>query len=436
MEAKLEVAAREVIKPASPSPRDRLQLSILDLYCPAIYVSTIFFYDLDNMSPEILSENLKSSLSETLSRFYPLAGRIEGVSISCNDEGAVYTEARTNLLLPDFLRNLNTDCLSGFLPTIAAGDSPAAWPLLSVKVTFFGSGSGVAVSVSVSHKICDAASLVTFVKDWATTTAKGKSNSTIEFAETTIYPPPPPSHMYLEFPSTDSDSNIANKCVIKRFVFEPSKIAELRHKAASESVSVPTRVEAIMSLIWRCARKSSRFNLVIPRQTVMWQAMDLRLRIPSNVLPQDVIGNLQSGFSLKKDAESEFEIPEIVAAFRKTKEGVNEMIKESVQSNTTGQSLLSLMAETVSESADIDRYIMSSWCRKPFYEVDFGSGSPVWVGYASHTNYDNMVWVMLIDSKEGDGVEAWISLPEEDMSVFVDDQELLAYAVLNPPVLT
>ncbi|KAG7547480.1 Transferase [Arabidopsis suecica] len=146
--------------------------------------------------------------------------------------------------------------------------------------------------------------------------------------------------------------------------------------------------------------------------------------------------NLQSGFSLKKDAESEFEIPEIMAAFRKTKEGVNEMIKESVQSNTTGQGLLSLMAETVSESADIDRYIMTSWCRKPFYEVDFGSGSPVWVGYASHTNYDNMVWVMLIDSKEGDGVEAWINLPEEDMSVFVDDQELLAYAVLNPPVLT
>ncbi|KAG7542806.1 Transferase [Arabidopsis thaliana x Arabidopsis arenosa] len=435
MEVKLEVAVREVIKPDSPSPRDRLQLSILDLYCPAMYLSTIFFYDLDNMSPKIFSENLKSSLSETLSRFYPLAGRIEGVSISCNDEGAAFTEARTDLLLLDFLRNLNTDCLSGFLPTVAAGESPAAWPLLSVKVTFFGSGSGVAVCVSVSHKICDAASLVTFIKDWATTAAKGKSNSSIEFAETTIYPPPP-SHMYLEFPSTDSTSNITGKCLLKRFVFEPSKIAKLRHKAASESVPVPTRVEAVTSLIWRCARKSSRSNLVIPRQAVMWLAMDLRLRIPSNVLPQEAIGNLQSGFSLKKDAESEFEIPEIVAAFRKTIEGVNEMIKESVQRNTTGQSLLSLMAETVSKSADIDRYIMTSWCRKPFYKADFGSGSPVWVGYASHTIEDNIVCVVLIDSKEGDGVEAWISLPEEDMSVFVDDQELLAYAVLNPPVLT
>ncbi|KAL9286931.1 BAHD acyltransferase BIA1 [Arabidopsis thaliana] len=434
MEARLEVTGKEVIKPASPSPRDRLQLSILDLYCPGIYVSTIFFYDLITESSEVFSENLKLSLSETLSRFYPLAGRIEGLSISCNDEGAVFTEARTDLLLPDFLRNLNTDSLSGFLPTLAAGESPAAWPLLSVKVTFFGSGSGVAVSVSVSHKICDIASLVTFVKDWATTTAKGKSNSTIEFAETTIYPPPP-SHMYEQFPSTDSDSNITSKYVLKRFVFEPSKIAELKHKAASESVPVPTRVEAIMSLIWRCARNSSRSNLLIPRQAVMWQAMDIRLRIPSSVAPKDVIGNLQSGFSLKKDAESEFEIPEIVATFRKNKERVNEMIKESLQGNTIGQSLLSLMAETVSESTEIDRYIMSSWCRKPFYEVDFGSGSPVWVGYASHTIYDNMVGVVLIDLKEGDGVEAWISLPEEDMSVFVDDQELLAYAVLNPPVV-
>ena len=39
-----------------------------------------------------------------------------------------------------------------------------------------------------------------------------------------------------------------------------------------------------------------------------------------------------------------------------------------------------------------------------------------------------------MDSKDGGGVEAWISLTAEDMSVFVHDQELLAYAVLNPPV--
>ncbi|EOA18233.1 hypothetical protein CARUB_v10006725mg [Capsella rubella] len=444
MESKLlEVAPREVIKPASPSPRDRLQLSIVDLYCPPVYLSTIFFYEPDDLltvSPEIFSEKLKCSLSETLSRFYPLAGRIEGASISCNDEGAVFTEARSDFLLPHFLRNLDTDSLVGFLPKSAPGDSPGEWPLLSVMVTFFGSRSGVAVSVSVSHKICDATSLATFVNDWATTTAKGKSNdvavNTIAFAETIIYPPPPPHQMYLEFPSKDSNLSITNKCVIKRFVFEPTKIAELRHKAASESVPIPTRVEAIMSLLWKCTRKSSSSNNVIQRQSMMFQAVDLRLRIPSTVLPQNAIGNLQTSFTLKKDAERELEIPDIVAKFRKAKEGVNKMIKENLQANTLSQNLMRLMENGEFESPDTDMCIMSSWCRKPFYKVDFGFGCPVWMGYAAETTSSTIVYVLLIDSKEGDGVEAWIGLPEQDMSVFVDDQELLAYAILNPPVVS
>ncbi|EOA18624.1 hypothetical protein CARUB_v10007198mg [Capsella rubella] len=320
MEMKLKVAAREVIKPASLSPRDRLQLSVLDLYCPPVYI--------------------------------------------CNDKGAVFTEAHNDIILPHFLRHLNTETLEGFLPKLAPGDSPGEWPLLSVMVTFFGSGSGVAisVSVSVSHKICDARNLI------------GKSNdeavNTIAFAETTIYPPPSPHQMYLQFPSKDSNKNITT--IIKRFVFEPSKIALLRHKAASKSVPVPTRVEAIMSLLWKCARKSSRSNLVLPRTSVMCQAMDLRLRIPSTVLSQDAIGNLQIGFTLKKDAEME----------------------------------------------------------KPFYKVDFGLGFPVWMGYASNTIYSTMVYVLTST------VEAWISLPEQDMAVFFDDQELLAYAIPNPPVMT
>lgn len=165
----------------------------------------------------------------------------------------------------------------------------------------------------------------------------------------------------------------------------------------------------------------------------MTQAMDLRLRIPSTVLSRDAIGNLQAAFILKNKIEGDLEIFATVAAFRKAKEGIEDMIKENLQgnNNTLGQNLLSVMGSSMSELSDIDIYLMSSWCKKPFYEVDFGWSSPVWMGNASH---DNIVYVLLIDSKDGAGVEAWISLPEQDMSVFVGDQELLTYAILNPPV--
>ncbi|KFK22995.1 hypothetical protein AALP_AAs50735U000300 [Arabis alpina] len=428
---KLEVMGREVIKPSLPSPHDSLQLSIFDLTFPAMYVPVIFFYKAEDASPKIISGKLKSSLSETLSRFYPLAGRIEGVSVSCNDEGAVFTEARTDLLLSDFLRNINIDSLDRFSPTTPE-DSPTEWPLLSVMVTFFGSGSGVSVSVSVSHRICDAASLLTFVKDWATTTAKGNSNDTIHFAETTIYPPPDSS---LQFPPMDSNiDNSTSKCITNRLVFESTKIAELKRKAASESVRVPTRVEAISALVLKCAKNASRANLVVPRSILMYQTLDLRLRIPSTILSRDAIGNLHTSLFVKKEAESDLDILETVAAFRKTKERVNEMIKENLKSNTLGQYLLGLNGSFGAEvKPDVDLYIMSSWCRKPFYQVDFGWGSPVWIG--SFFDNANMMFVWLIDSKDGDGVEVWIGLPEQDMHTFLCNQELLAYAVLNPPVL-
>ncbi|VVB01213.1 unnamed protein product [Arabis nemorensis] len=384
-----------------------------------MYVPVIFFYKAEHlatMSPQIISGKLKTSLSQTLSRFYPLAGRIKGLSVSCNDEGAVFTEARTDLLLSDFLENMvNMDSLDRFSPT-TIGDSPTEWPLLSVKVTFFGSGSGVAVSVSVSHRICDAASLLTFVTDWATTTAKGKSNDTIHFAETTIYPPP--DHVSLQFPPTDSNIvNSTSKCVTNRLVFESTKIAELKRKAASESVHVPTRVEAISALVLKCARNASRSNSVVPR-------------IPSTLLSRDAIGNLHTSFFVKKDAENDLDIFETVAAFRKAKVGVNEMIKENLESNTLGQYLFSLMGSFEAEvKPDIDIYSMSSWCRKPFYEVDFGWGSPVLIG-----SFNKMfVWLMV--SKDGDCVEVWIGLPEQDMHTFLRDQDLLAYAIVNPPVL-
>ncbi|CAH8350720.1 unnamed protein product [Eruca vesicaria subsp. sativa] len=110
------------------------------------------------------------------------------------------------------------------------------------------------------------------------------------------------------------------------------------------------------------------------------------------------------------------------------------MINENLQGNTLGQSLMRVIGDFASSlTPETDLYSMSSWCRKPFYEVDFGWGTPAWVG--STSTYNNIAYVCLIDSKDGASVEAWISLPEQDIPIFLRDQDLLSYAVLNPPVL-
>ncbi|ESQ33417.1 hypothetical protein EUTSA_v10009698mg [Eutrema salsugineum] len=434
MDLKVEEVNREVIKPASASATphsDQIQLSLFDFSSPPAYVSAVLFYNnTNNLNSEIISQKLKTSLSNTLSRFYPLAGRIKGDSISCNNEGAVFIEASTDLTLSDFLKTLNTDSLEKIFPTTAPGESPRAWPLLSVKVSFFGSGSGVAIAVCVSHLICDAASLFTFVSDWAATT-KGKSSDvkSPQFASTTIYPPP---HISFQVPNMDALTHFSEKCVTKRFVFESSKIPELKRVATSETVAFPSRVEAITALIWRCATKAS------PRSdwsSMMNQAIDLRLRIPSDVLSQDAIGNLLTFFFLKKEPGSDMEIDKIVAEFRKAKEGVNEMIKESVTTSTLTQNLMKVTVDFISElKTKTNLYGVTSWCNRRFYEVDFGMGGPVWVGTRAAVP-DSQLYVLLMDAKDGESVEALVGLPEQDMAVFERDQELLAYATLNPPIL-
>ncbi|MBA0759498.1 hypothetical protein Gotri_022382 [Gossypium trilobum] len=62
------------------------------------------------------SQLVKESLSQTLTLFYPFVGRIKDhLSISCNDEGAYYVEARVNLPLCVFLNLPDSSYVSQLL---------------------------------------------------------------------------------------------------------------------------------------------------------------------------------------------------------------------------------------------------------------------------------------------------------------------------------
>lgn len=73
---------------------------------------------------------------------------------------------------------------------------------------------------------------------------------------------------------------------------------------------------------------------------------------------------------------------------------------------------------------DVVSFSFTSLCRFPIYEADFGWGKPVWVGSA-RLKFKNLV--VFLDTKEGDGIEAWVNLKEEDMVKFQKDNQLLSY---------
>ena len=166
MKFDIQIVFTDIIKPSSPTP-DHLRhytLSFIDQIMPQIFMPFVLFYPHDasaNLSNEQLHDQLKKSLSEVLTLFYPLAGRVkEKLYVDCNDEGVHYVEAKAECKLSEFLDDLIPDELDKFLPFELDAVNGLA---IAVQVTFFNCG-GMVVGLVFDHKVMDACSFFFFVK--------------------------------------------------------------------------------------------------------------------------------------------------------------------------------------------------------------------------------------------------------------------------------
>ncbi|GJZ66397.1 transferase, chloramphenicol acetyltransferase-like domain protein [Tanacetum coccineum] len=88
-------------------------------------------------------------------------------------------------------------------------------------------------------------------------------------------------------------------------------------------------------------------------------------------------------------------------------------------------------------SYDADYYSMSSMCNSGMYEADFGWGTPVWTCFG-YLNNDVPLYangIMLMDTSTGDGIEAWVTLSQDEMAILEGDPDLLLYASVEPSPL-
>ncbi|KAL7209333.1 hypothetical protein ACSBR1_030961 [Camellia fascicularis] len=160
---KVVVTSRQTIKPSNPTPQHlcQLKLSFLDQIQQPHFVPFIYFYASSNSglnkatNDRRRSEKLKESLSQTLSWFYPLAGRVkDNIFFDCNDEGVPFFEAQVQSSLDHVVGQSNSNsphnCLFPYPDFDDAGDL-----LLAVQLNFFDCG-GMAIGLCTSHKIADA----------------------------------------------------------------------------------------------------------------------------------------------------------------------------------------------------------------------------------------------------------------------------------------
>jgi len=93
-----------------------------------------------------------------------------------------------------------------------------------------------------------------------------------------------------------------------------------------------------------------------------------------------------------------------------------------------------LVAQVAAPNRGMNYITFTSWCNFGLYDIDFGWGKPIWVSLVgSNSNSTDVLsnLVLLMDTRSGDGIEAWVLLDKEDMIVLGQDKELLAFASLD-----
>lgn len=171
------VVSKCVIVPDQKSTLGDLKLTVSDLPMLSVhYIQKGVLFNLPPFPIETLLSLLKLGLSQTLSHFPPLAGRLVTdsnghVYIACNDAGAEFfhVTANGNLFVSDVLAPGHTpDCVKEFYPfdfDRTVSYSAHFMPILAVQVTEL--ADGVFVGCAVCHSVLDGTSFWNFFNSFA-----------------------------------------------------------------------------------------------------------------------------------------------------------------------------------------------------------------------------------------------------------------------------
>ncbi|KAG2667863.1 hypothetical protein I3760_15G134300 [Carya illinoinensis] len=433
----VKISSKETIKPSSPTPQHlrNHNLSFMDQLAPNMYIPIILFYhvkiDQDIHDHVQRSSQLKKSLQQTLNHFYPLAGTIrEDYSIDCNDNGVEFCETRVGCQLSEVLQQFDAEILNQFLPLGAHTNGVNTQSMevpLAIQYNIFQCG-GVAIGVCVSHRIADGTSATTFLNAWSST-SRGDAVAICPKFDVANFFPKKDMNWY-------NRGNLLSKekVVTRRLVFNKSNIAALRKKAspATDSQAMvqhyfPTRVEAVSALIWERLMAISKSKSVPAKFIRASHAVNLRARMVPP-MPMHSFGNLWYNASAivspNENVDNDNNLVILGSKLNTAIKQINDDCAKQLQSDAILDSLKKAFERYHSITGGMESFNFTSWCRFGFYDVDFGWGKPTWV-CCPNMPLKNLI--VMMSTKDEQGIEAYVNILEEDSIIFDSDLELLPF---------
>ncbi|KAJ0089601.1 hypothetical protein Patl1_12800 [Pistacia atlantica] len=169
------ICKRTVVSTKPVQPGKYYHLSVLDRLMEKNHLRIVYYYRSKGGSKAgELTEKLKLSLSEVLTCFPIITGRLqknpEGQwMIKCNDAGVRTVEARAKGSVEDWLTNLNREKELKLVHWEDMFHKPYFWSTFYVQLTEFEEG-GLAIGLSCFHLLADPICATMFMKVWADTT--------------------------------------------------------------------------------------------------------------------------------------------------------------------------------------------------------------------------------------------------------------------------
>ncbi|KAH7560775.1 hypothetical protein JRO89_XS10G0098900 [Xanthoceras sorbifolium] len=407
-EMAVRIISREIIKPSSSTPNHLKihKLSLMDQMASYSYLPILLFYS----GPCKNSDHLKKSLSQILTHYYTFAGQVKDHSfIECNDYGVSFIEAHVATKMSEVLHQQpQLDLLEKLLPCQST----------TLNVVVLQSH----LSLNILLPIETAAAH--FVKNWAAVACGGTGNDInkdhdLIFDSTSILPPI--DCLGSSSTTKEMPKPISIETTTKRFIFDGSKIAALQDKIGNR----PTRFEAVSALLWGTAvrdaqREEEEDGFTTTTTTTQFEALiTVNLRKKMNPpIPEQCIGNIHTWKTTDWPMEETINYSSLA---RKLHESVNMINDEYVRKGNASDSIFSCIGNFLEKDIKLKPFFITSWCRLPFYKADFGWGKPILL--TTTMRFDK--GAILLDTCDGDGIEAWVTLPKEDMIKFQKHPDIL-----------
>ncbi|XP_031124202.1 stemmadenine O-acetyltransferase-like [Ipomoea triloba] len=379
------VVSKERITPSNSTPQSHRyhKLSLLDKLAPHGYTPVLLFYS-TTFDLEERYNKLRASLAETLNHMYQLAGRVGAKhSVMCNDQGVDLILAKVGQDMSKVTKHPRIETLRQLLPVKPETTLDEDGVLVAVQINTFACG-GTAVGLCINHVIAYGWSLAVFLNTWAGINRHDeKATKGFVLDSTSIFPECRGNGRDVSMLPLNLEAQ-APKIESRRFVFNEDKVMGIKEKmgaikGGNNSNILPSRIEAV-----------SAFNETSTPTT------NHRECFPCHIDYKLLTERVQRSISTAKDGYTKI-MGELDEYFRRL--GDEE------------------------KREDVGMLKVSSWCRFPFYEVDFGWGKPIWVANAIKA----MNVAIFMDTGDEKGIEAWVGLSEECMLKVEKNQDFLAH---------